>query len=107
MENSGVSKRTTGSASPSDEQQADPSRDSRHAVGKDGGDIENGFSDNHHGIDTRAIHVGKDYLYEKKVSIMNQALIDIGMGPFQWKVFAMTGFGWFVDNVRALFSPRP
>ncbi|KAJ0346843.1 hypothetical protein KNSL1_007120 [Colletotrichum chrysophilum] len=24
---------------------------------------------------------------------MNQALIDIGMGPFQWKVFAMTGFG--------------
>ncbi|KAI5458826.1 major facilitator superfamily domain-containing protein [Mariannaea sp. PMI_226] len=29
---------------------------------------------------------------------MNQALIDLGMGPFQWKVFAVTGFGWFVDN---------
>lgn len=63
-------------------------------------DIEHGASQLHHGIDTRAIHVGSDYIYEKKVSIMNQALIDIGMGPFQWKVFAMTGFGWFVDNVR-------
>ncbi|KAH0443875.1 major facilitator superfamily transporter [Colletotrichum camelliae] len=61
-------------------------------------DIEHGTSQLHHGIDTRAIHVGSDYVYEKKVSIMDEALIDIGMGPFQWKVFAMTGFGWFVDN---------
>ncbi|PLB49714.1 MFS general substrate transporter [Aspergillus steynii IBT 23096] len=47
-------------------------------------------------------------LYEKKVALLNQALIDIGMGPFQWKVCAMTGFGWFVDNnlapVRNEFS---
>ncbi|KAK2779623.1 membrane transporter [Colletotrichum kahawae] len=64
-------------------------------------DTEHGTSQLHHGIDTRAIHVGSDYVYEKKVSVMNEALIDIGMGPFQWKVFAMTGFGWFVDNVRA------
>ncbi|KAH6886169.1 major facilitator superfamily domain-containing protein [Thelonectria olida] len=41
---------------------------------------------------------GADEVYEKKVAVMNQALIDIGMGPFQWKIFAMTGFGWFVDN---------
>ncbi|KAF6808513.1 membrane transporter [Colletotrichum musicola] len=97
METSGISKRTTGSASPSDEQLDPAPHDDPRNVGK-GGDIENGFGETHHGIDTRAIHVGTDYVYEKKVSIMNQALIDIGMGPFQWKVFAMTGFGWFVDN---------
>lgn len=57
----------------------------------------------YHGIDTRAIRVGENVVYERKVAIMNQALIDLGMGPFQWKIFAMTGFGWFVDNV----SPIP
>lgn len=54
----------------------------------------------YHGIDTRAIPSGADAVYERKVAVMNQALIDMGMGSFQWKVFAMTGFGWFVDNVR-------
>ena len=43
--------------------------------------------------------MGADEGYERKISIMNEALIDLGMGSFQWKVFAMTGFGWFVDNV--------
>lgn len=55
----------------------------------------------YHGIDTRAIPAGTNVVYERKVAIMNQALIDMGMGAFQWKIFAMTGFGWFVDNVRA------
>ncbi|KAI8656210.1 MFS domain-containing protein [Fusarium sp. Ph1] len=52
----------------------------------------------YHDIDTRAIPSGADAVYERKVAVMNQALIDMGMGSFQWKVFAMTGFGWFVDN---------
>ena len=64
---------------------------------KDGNPVQ----DNYHGIDTRAIAVGSNEVYERKVAIMNQALIDLGMGPFQWKIFAMTGFGWFVDNVEA------
>ncbi|OAQ83849.1 membrane transporter [Purpureocillium lilacinum] len=54
---------------------------------------------NYHGIDTRAVSMGADEVYERKISIMNEALIDLGMGSFQWKVFAMTGFGWFVDNL--------
>jgi hypothetical protein len=56
-------------------------------------------AENYHGIDTRAIPTGTDEVYERKIAILNQALIDIGMGGFQWKIFAMTGFGWFVDNV--------
>lgn len=55
------------------------------------------------GIDTSAVPHGADEVYERKVAVMNQALIDIGMGSFQWKIFAMTGFGWFVDNVSALY----
>ena len=52
------------------------------------------------GIDTSHVQPGADEAYEKKIVIMNQALIDIGMNSFQWKIFATTGFGWFVDNVR-------
>ena len=55
---------------------------------------------NYHGIDTRALPLGADEIYSRKISVLNEALIDLGMGSFQWKIFAMTGFGWFVDNVR-------
>ena len=43
--------------------------------------------------------MGADKAYEQKIAIMNEVLIDLGMGSFQWKIFAMTGFAWFVDNV--------
>lgn len=61
--------------------------------------IQIGGHANYHGIDTTQVMPGADAAYEAKISIMNEALLDIGMGPFQWKVFGMTGFGWFVDNV--------
>lgn len=61
-------------------------------------DISGGHSD-YHGINTSDVLPGADAAYEKKIALMNEALIDIGMGPFQWKIFFMTGFGWFVDNV--------
>lgn len=53
----------------------------------------------YHGIDTTQVQPGADAVYEAKISILNEALIDIGMGPFQWKMFMMTGFGWFLDQV--------
>jgi hypothetical protein len=61
--------------------------------------------ENYRGIDTRALHLGADEVYEKKVALLNEALIDIGMNSFQWKVAAMTGFGWFVDNVSYFLKP--
>lgn len=64
------------------------------------GKVENVENQNYKGIDTRGIPMGSNEVYERKVAIMNQALIDMGMGSFQWKIYAMTGFGWFVDNVR-------
>uniref|UniRef100_A0A8H7NBW8 Major facilitator superfamily (MFS) profile domain-containing protein n=1 Tax=Bionectria ochroleuca TaxID=29856 RepID=A0A8H7NBW8_BIOOC len=62
--------------------------------------LEKGASEkcDYHGIDTSIIGTSSDGVYERKVTIMNQALIDMGMGRFQWQIFAMTGFGWFVDN---------
>lgn len=69
-------------------------------------DIAAGHVD-YHGIDTTTIAQGADEVYEKKVAIMNEALIDLGMGSFQWKVFALTGLGWFIDNVGIVSSvPR-
>jgi hypothetical protein len=53
----------------------------------------------YHGIDTTQVQPGADAAYEAKITILNEALIDIGMGPFQWKIFLTTGFGWFIDNV--------
>lgn len=51
------------------------------------------------GIDTHVATPGVSKIYKKKVAIMNQALIEIGMGNFQWKILMLTGFGWLVDNV--------
>jgi hypothetical protein len=67
------------------------------------GKVDLAESHDKHGIDMHAVPAGMDEAYERKVAIMNQALVDLGMGSFQWRVFAMTGFGWFVDNV----SPSP
>ena len=58
-----------------------------------------GRSNDYQGIDLTQVQPGADASYEAKISILNQALIDNGMGPFQWKIFATTGFGWFIDNV--------
>lgn len=65
-------------------------------------DLDRGHA-NYHGINTSDVLPGADAAYEKKIAVMNEALIDIGMGPFQWKIFFMTGFGWFVDNVSGIF----
>ncbi|KAM5352985.1 hypothetical protein ACJ41O_005707 [Fusarium nematophilum] len=37
----------------------------------------------YHGIDTTQVQPGADPVYEAKISIMNEALIDVGMGPFR------------------------
>ncbi|KAH7371868.1 major facilitator superfamily domain-containing protein [Cadophora sp. MPI-SDFR-AT-0126] len=36
--------------------------------------------------------------HELKVAILNEAILDLGMGKYQWWTFVLTGFGWFVDN---------
>lgn len=33
-----------------------------------------------------------------KSKVINKALTDIGMGKYQWCLFALCGFGWFADK---------
>ncbi|CUM64499.1 uncharacterized protein PRCAT00002104001 [Priceomyces carsonii] len=41
---------------------------------------------------------GMNAVYNSKVKLLNDALQDIGMGRFQWTLFVVAGFGWFMDN---------
>ncbi|KIY52391.1 MFS general substrate transporter [Fistulina hepatica ATCC 64428] len=40
-----------------------------------------------------------DPSYVAKAHILNEAIQAIGMGRYQWYLFVVTGFGWFVDNL--------
>lgn len=40
-----------------------------------------------------------DPVLAKKMALINQAIDDIGMTSFQWKLFFLNGFGYAVDSV--------
>lgn len=42
---------------------------------------------------------GHDSAYDRKSKVINKAIQDIGMGPYQWKLFCLCGFGWLADNM--------
>lgn len=37
--------------------------------------------------------------YHSNAAVLNRALQDIGMGRYQWQLFALIGFGWASDNL--------
>lgn len=41
-----------------------------------------------------------DPVLGKKMDLISDAIEDIGMTPFHWKLFVLTGFGYAVDSVR-------
>lgn len=45
-----------------------------------------------------------DPVYHAKARVLNQALQEIGMGKYQWRLFAVAGFGWFSDSVWPLVT---
>ncbi|KAJ5689944.1 hypothetical protein N7462_004336 [Penicillium macrosclerotiorum] len=49
-------------------------------------------------VATPGNHAGTDATFAAKVQVLNQALLDIGMGKYQWLIFLMTGVGWFLDS---------
>ncbi|KAL8713357.1 MAG: hypothetical protein Q9220_002556 [cf. Caloplaca sp. 1 TL-2023] len=42
---------------------------------------------------------GHDTSYDRKSKVINKAIQDIGMGKYQWSLFALCGFGWLADNM--------
>ncbi|PYI08750.1 MFS general substrate transporter [Aspergillus sclerotiicarbonarius CBS 121057] len=49
-------------------------------------------------IDTPTSVAGTDAVYAAKAALLNQALMDMGMGLYQWILFIITSVGWFLDS---------
>jgi hypothetical protein len=49
----------------------------------------------HELIDTSAV----DDVLTKKMALVNAAIDEIGMTPFQWKLFFLNGYGYAVDSL--------
>lgn len=47
-----------------------------------------------------------DPVLAKKMALANQALDQIGMTGFQWKLFYLNGFGYAVDSVSQRWKPK-
>ncbi|KAH9916407.1 MFS general substrate transporter [Epithele typhae] len=45
-----------------------------------------------------------DPVYQAKARILNATMQEMGMGKYQWWLFAIAGFGWFADSVWPLLS---
>jgi hypothetical protein len=43
----------------------------------------------------------------KKMALVNNAIDEIGMTPWQWKLFFFNGFGYAVDSVSNLRLQKP
>jgi len=50
-------------------------------------------------IDADIAASGHDTAYDRKANVINKAIMDIGMGPYQWQLFVLCGFGWLADNL--------
>ncbi|PWY89198.1 MFS general substrate transporter [Aspergillus heteromorphus CBS 117.55] len=49
-------------------------------------------------IETPTAVAGTDAVYAAKAALLNQALLDMGMGRYQWLLFLITSVGWFLDS---------
>lgn len=43
-----------------------------------------------------------DPVLAKKMALINDAIDQVGMTPWQWKLFFLNGFGYAVDSVRGV-----
>ena len=75
-------------------------------------DIKHAFSsevDEHAGSSDSSIDLQKevfdatkiDPVLAKKMALVNEAIEEIGMTSFQWKLFFLNGFGYAVDSVSS------
>ncbi|KAJ5109512.1 hypothetical protein N7456_006187 [Penicillium angulare] len=50
-------------------------------------------------IEANLVDTGHDSVYDRKAKVINKAVQDIGMGPYQWGLFVLCGMGWVADNL--------
>jgi hypothetical protein len=63
-------------------------------------DVDNSIDLGNELIDTSKV----DDVLTRKMALVNAAIDEIGMTPFQWKLFFLNGFGYAVDSVSVLPS---
>ncbi|KAI9874212.1 MAG: hypothetical protein M1823_007738, partial [Watsoniomyces obsoletus] len=50
-------------------------------------------------VEEDIIASGHNSAYDRKSKVINKAIMDIGMGRYQWQLFCLCGFGWLADNL--------
>jgi hypothetical protein len=64
---------------------------------------EHGFDDASSGSIKEVFDVESfDPVLAKKMALVNEAIDEIGMTNFQWKMFSLNGFGYAVDSVSRI-----
>jgi hypothetical protein len=58
------------------------------------------------GVDEDQAIDGVDPVYAAKARVLNRAIMDIGMGRYQWQLFFCIGYGWSMDNMASLIHAR-
>ena len=57
------------------------------------------ISPNGMSLSTPTNQAGSNPFYAAKAQLLNQALLDMQMGLYQWVLFIITSAGWFLDSV--------
>ena len=77
------------------------SKDTKHAFSSEV-DEHAGSSDSSIDLQKGVFDATKiDPVLAQKMALINEAIEEIGMTPFQWKLFFLNGFGYAVDSVRS------
>lgn len=81
-----------------------PARDEKHLEGSGTGSDTDDYSaftleSLRAEIDRDLAASGHDSAYDRKSKVINKAIMDIGMGSYQWQLFGLCGFGWLADNM--------
>ncbi|CRG83307.1 putative MFS-type transporter PB1E7,08c [Talaromyces islandicus] len=72
----------------------------RYQNGNDSASSKSGEADTSIDLDNELIDTSKvDDVLTRKMALVNAAIDEIGMTPFQWKLFFLNGFGYAVDSL--------
>ena len=57
-----------------------------------------------HERDAKEVIHNADTVLGKKIALVNDAIDEIGLTPYHWKLFCLNGFGYAADSVWMLLS---
>ena len=79
------------------------SKGTKHAFSSEEVNVHAGSSDSSVDLQKEVFDATQiDPVLAKKMALINEAIEEIGMTPFQWKLFFLNGFGYAVDSVSSI-----